>query len=116
MLVSLHGDHHLPHVPQKQLCLRQCQPRIAEAASRLDVHDVDNPCQAINPGFDQPQNPSLASNQSARLIGFALISHILDSPVEESRFAGILVRDDGGAGRMQPFIAIGAIEVPVRVD
>jgi hypothetical protein len=30
--------------------------------------------------------------------------------------AGILLRDDLGADRMQPFVAVGMVEVPVRVD
>src|SRR6202166_4739857 len=30
--------------------------------------------------------------------------------------ARILLGDDLGAGRMQPFVAVGMIEVPVRVD
>jgi hypothetical protein len=58
---------------------------------------------------------NLAGN-GARRSGQEIIIPILDPLNPGEMLAGIVLGDDLGAGRMQPCVAIGMIEVPMGVD
>jgi DNA-binding protein HU-beta len=57
---------------QDPLRLGQCQPQprdIAEVAKRPDIHYVDDPLRAVDPGFDQAQDPPHPRTPSQQPIG-----------------------------------------------
>jgi hypothetical protein len=59
-------------------------------------------------------NTSLGERAGRR--GQEIVVPVLD-PLDTGKvLAGILLRDDLGSNRMQPFVAVGMVEVPVRVD
>src|ERR1700712_3071186 len=72
VVVGLYGDHHLLQAREDLLRLGQCQPQlrdIAEVTKRLNIHHVDDPRRAIDPGFDQAQDPPHPQTPSQQPIG-----------------------------------------------
>src|SRR5690349_13969456 len=60
MILGLGGNDRLLHPCQKLLRLRQRQPQIRDLAKVVgpaDLQHLDTPCPAVDPRFDQLQNP-----------------------------------------------------------
>src|ERR1700734_1614715 len=54
VVVGLYGDHDLLRARADLLRLGQCQPQprdIAEVTKHLDIHHINDPRRAIDPGF-----------------------------------------------------------------
>jgi hypothetical protein len=80
VVVCLDGDHHLLQACKDLLRLRQCQPQlrdVAEVTKRSNIHDVKDPRRAVDPGFDQAQDPSHPRTPSQQTLGqsYRLRSH-----------------------------------------
>jgi hypothetical protein len=56
------------------------------------------------------------ARNAARWRGQEIVVPVLDPLNAGKMLAGVILRDDPGAGRMQPRIAVGMIEMPMRVD
>jgi hypothetical protein len=72
MVVCLDGDHHVLQAREDLLRLGQCQPQlrdVAEVTKRSDIHYVDDPRRAVDPGFDQAQDPPHPRIPSQQTIG-----------------------------------------------
>jgi hypothetical protein len=72
MVVCLDGDHPLLQAREDLLRLGQCQsqPRdLAEVTERSDSHYFDDPRRAVDPGFDQAQDPPDPRIPSQQTVG-----------------------------------------------